>query len=482
MKHSLRFRPSFPTLGSANASALHSLNRNVGLWLGSAVCALAAALVSPGCERDFSNAPAAGDIVFSSDTVSFDTIYAGFPTPTLRVALRNVGDDDVTIGSVALAGGESSPFMVNINGVPSYHAENFRLCSGDSLLVFVSVRDASVSGGSAFRGLSDCIVATGGANEWRTNLSAVVRNVRSVGGVLSDDEQWLCDSIPYLVLDSVVVGRQSTLLVGPGVSVLMGGDATFLVEGKLVVAAEPHCRSSFTSVRSDGIYSSVPGQWGGLRISAGASADLGYCDVACASEALVCDSSSRLVAEGVWVRDASRAGVSLTKAEAEFTNSIVSDCGGGAFSAVGGRVGLRHVTVADYYSWDYRKVAALRFSVSDDSSARLEVDNSIITGSLSAEVEVDSLSASSALFRSSLVKAEKRKVGEKTDVFVDCVVATDAHFADRRSADFHLTEKSAAVGLADASLAGDLPTDFEGVLREADSAWCAGALQSVVSE
>lgn len=451
-------------------------------WPGSVACAVAAAVVSSGCERDFSNAPAAADLVFSSDTVSFDTIYAGFPTPTLRVALRNVGDDDVTIGSVALAGGESSPFMVNINGVSACHAESLRLCSGDSLLVFVSVRDASVNGGFAFRGLSDRIVATGGANEWRTNLSAVVRNVKNMGGVLSADEQWLCDSIPYLVSDSVVVGPQATLLVGPGVSVLMGRDASFLVEGRLVGAAEPRRRSSFSPVRSDGIYSSVPGQWGGIHLAAGALADLRYCDVACASEALVCDSSSSLVADGLWIRDASRTGVSLTEAEAVLTNSIVSDCGGGAFSVVGGRVGLRHVTVADYYSWDYRKVAALRFCASDDSNARLVVDNSIIVGSLSAEVEVDSLSASSALFRSSLVKAEKKKVGEKADVFVDCAVANDAHFADRRSADFHLTERSAAVGLADASLAGDLPTDFEGVLREADAPWCAGALQSVVSE
>lgn len=443
---------------------------------------MAAVFASSGCERDFSNAPVSDDLVFSSDTVSFDTIYAGFPTPTLRVALRNVGDDDVTIGSVALAGGESSPFMVNINGVSACRAENVRLCSGDSLLVFVSVRDASVSGDLAFRCLSDRIVATGGASEWRTNLSAVVRNVKNMGGVLSADEQWLCDSIPYLVSDSVVVGSQATLLVGPGVSVLMGRNASLLIEGKLVVAAEPRHRSSFSSVRSDGIYSSVPGQWGGIRLAAGALADLRYCDVACASEALVCDSSSRLMTDGLWVRDASRTGVSLTKSEAVFANSIVSDCGGGAFSAVGGRVGLRHVTVADYYSWDYRKVAALRFCASDDSDARLEVDNSIIVGSLSAEVEVDSLSAFSALFRSSLVKAEKSKVGEKADVFVDCAAAADAHFADRRSADFHLTERSAAVGLADDSLAGDLPTDFEGVLRDADSPWCAGALQSVVGE
>lgn len=456
----------------------HSLLR----WLGLAPCAFAAAFASFGCERDFSNVPAAGDLVFSADTVSFDTVYAGFPTPTLRLALCNVGDDDVTLGSVALSGGESSPFMVNINGVSASRVENLRLCGGDSLLVFVSLRDASVVGGSAFRGLSDRIVVNGGVDEWQAVVAAVVRNVKRVGGAISVDEQWLCDSIPYLVSDSVVVGPYATLLVGPGVSVLMGRDASLIVEGKLVVSAEPRRRCSFSAVRSDGIYSAVPGQWRGVRLAGSAYADLRYCDVACASDGLVCDSTSRLMADGLWVRDASRVGVSLNCAEASFTNTIVSDCGGGAFCVVGGRVGLRHVTVADYYSWDYRRTAALRFLGSGDSAARLEVFNSIVTGSLSAEVEVDSLSASSALFRSSLVKAERKKVGEKSDVFVDCVVATDAHFVDRRSADFHLTAKSSAVGLADASLAGDLPTDFEGVLRDSGSQWCAGALQSVMGD
>ena len=44
-------------------------------------------MASAACERDFSSAPAMGDLTFSADTVSFDTIYAGFATPTARFTL-----------------------------------------------------------------------------------------------------------------------------------------------------------------------------------------------------------------------------------------------------------------------------------------------------------------------------------------------------------------------------------------------------------
>lgn len=450
--------------------------------LGRALVALAVVSAIHGCERDFSNAPAAGDLEFTAANVSFDTVLAGFPTPTLRVALRNVGDDDITVGSISLEGGGASPFMTNINGVSARRVENLRLCHGDSLLVFLSVRDASAGGAEAFRNLSDRIVATGGANEWAVTVSAVVRNVKSVGGVISADEQWLCDTIPYLVSDSVIVESSATLLVGPGVSVLMGRDASFHVRGRLIVSAEPRRRSSFSAVRSDGIYATVPGQWGGVRLAAGAVADLRYCDVACASSALMCDSATRLDAEGLWVRDASRVGVTLSGANAVVANTIVSDCGGGAFHIVGGRTRLRHVTVADYYSWDYRKSAALSFEASADTSARLLVENSIIVGSLAAEVVPDSLPACAALFRSSLLRADRKAVGASEDVFIGCAVATDARFADRKSADYHLTGASDAVGLADAFLSDDLPTDFEGWLRSSDSSLCAGALQRVSEE
>ena len=65
------------------------------------------------------------------------------------------------------------------------------------------------------------------------------------------------------------------------------------------------------------------------------------------------------------------------------------------------------------------------------------------------------------------------------EVFIGCVTATDAHFRDRKSSDYHLTAKSAAAGLADPSLAADLPADFEGELREDGSPWHAGALQTI---
>ncbi len=444
-----------------------------------AVCAFAATMLATGCERDFFHTPGARDIVFSADTLSFDTIYAGFTTPTRRLLVRNVGDEDVTLDRIVLEGGASSPFMVNIGGLPSADAQGVRLCGGDSLFVFFSVQEPRVAGGLALGRLSDRLIVSGGANSWAAVVQAVVRNVEVAPSAVSADVQWLCDSIPYLVEDSLAVESGATLLIGPGVTVLMDRGAVVSVEGRLVVAAEPARRSSFAPLRSDGFYESIPGQWGGVRLGGGALADVSYCDFACPSFGFLCDSSSSLSADGVWIRDVAKAGVAASMADVRMSNSIVSDCGGGAFSLRGGRAILRHVTVADYYSWDHRSVPALSFGAAGSDEASLTVDNSIIVGGLSAEVEADSMEVGRAQIRHSLVKADKKKVSAASDVFVGCVVATDARFADRLSADYHLTESSAAIGLADRSLAADLPSDFEGAFRRADEPWHAGALQSV---
>ncbi len=444
------------------------------------VClALSVASALGGCERDFSNAPGAGDIVFSADTLSFDTVFAGFATPTRRIMVRNVGDRDVTLDRIALAGGAASPFVVNIGGVSASEVGGVRLCSGDSLFVFAAVPDPRVGCDFAFGRLSDRLSVYGGGNEWSAALVAVVRNVNEAPSVVSSDAQWLCDSIPYLVRDTFVVDASATLLVGPGVSVLMDRGAVVSVAGRLVVAGESRRRSRFAPVRSDGFYESIPGQWGGVRLRGGASADLRYVDVACPSFGVECDSSSSVYADGVWVRDAARVGVSARRSDVVFSNSIVSDCGGGAFCFEGGRALLRHVTVADYYSWDYRQSAALLFRLADDPEASLSVVNSVIMGSLTAELYPDSLPVGHAVLRSSLIRADKKRVAGAAEVFIGCVTATDAHFRDRKSSDYHLTAKSAAAGLADPSLAADLPADFEGELREDGSPWHAGALQTI---
>lgn len=446
----------------------------------SAIAAIAAAIAIVGCERDFSSLPGAQDLAFSSDTLSFDTIYSGVVPPTAKLTLRNVGDADVTIGRIRLVGGEASCFGVNIGGRPLSDVSDVRLAHGDSLYIFASVRKPESRGGRALTKLTDRIVVESGANVWEAVLDASVLNVRRVGGAVEADAEWLCDSVPYLLSDTLRVSSSARLVVGPDVEVLMSRGGAVEVRGSLIVAGAPDRRVRFRPMRQDGFYEGIPGQWGGVLVRGGGSASLNYADVACSTYGVVADSASSLTADGLWVRDALRSAVCSRCADVSLSNALLTNSGAATVDAAGGSLRLLHVTIANYYAWDVRRAAALRIVRADSAVAmRADVMNAIIVGALSAEVVVDSLPLSDVLFRNCLIKGDKEKVEAAETVFPNCRVASDARFADRAADNYRLTPRSEAVGLADASLAEAAPTDIEGVPRMAVDTIQAGAFQTL---
>ncbi len=446
-----------------------------------AIAVLAATIAIVGCERDFSSLPGARDLVFSSDTLSFDTIYSGIVPPTAKLTLRNVGDADVTIGRIRLEGGDASCFGVNIGGRPLSNVSDVRLAHGDSLYIFASVRRPEPRGGRTLTKLTDRIVVESGANVWEAVLDASVLNVCRVGGVVESDAEWLCDSVPYLLSDTLRVASSARLVVGPGVEVLMSRAGAVEVLGSLVVAGAPDRRVMFRPMRQDGFYEGIPGQWGGVLVRGGGSASLNYADVACPTSGVVADSASSVTADGLWVRDALRSAVCSRCADVSLSNALLTNSGAATLDVAGGSVRLLHVTIANYHVWDVRRAAAMRIVRADSLAAmRADVMNTIIMGFLSAEVVVDSLPLSDVLFRNCLIKGDKKKVEAEEAVFPNCRVASDARFADRAADNYRLTPRSEAVGLADASLAEAAPTDFEGVLRLGVDTIQAGAFQTLV--
>lgn len=443
------------------------------------LAAIVAAVSLFGCERDFSAAPAASGLVFSADTITFDTVYAGIVPPTRRFTLRNVGKDDVTIGRISLLGGDASSFGVNIGGRPAAEAMGVRLAHGDSLYIFVNVRRPSVAEGGVSRRLTDKIVAEGGGNVWSVALDALVLNVCRKGGVVEADEKWLCDAIPYLVSDTLAVAPGARLSVGPGVTVLMQGGAVVDVGGSLVVGGEPSRRVGFRPLRSDGFYSDIPGQWGGVRVREGGEASFAYADVVAPAEGIRVDSAATFVADGLCLSNVSHAGVSARMADVSVANSLLLDCGGAVVSAVGGRLSMLHVTVSNHFSWAARRSPSLSFSSADGpAEAVFEVVNSVVVGSMADEV--GDLPAEGARFRNSLLRVPRSEVEAADGVFSGCVASADAAFANRSAGDYRLSARSAGVALADHDAAELAPLDFEGVLRAGADTIQAGAFQTVV--
>ncbi len=426
------------------------------------------------CERDFSAIPAQDDISFSADTISFDTIYAGNPTTTIRFTIRNNSDNDITISSISLQGTDNSHFAINIAGQPSHSVSNIHLAHSDSLFLFAYVHNPNPSNGNTLTTLTDHVIAQAGPNTWSTTLHAVILNVSRQSGTLASDTQWLSDTIPYLISDTLSVN--ANLTIGPSVTVLFQNNATLQVHGSLVIAADPDHRASLMPMRQDGFYQDIPGQWNGIDILPAASASLSYVNIACPAHGISVDSSASLFANALYLRDISHTAISARHANISLRNTLITNSGGPSLALTGGTTELTHVTIANYFSWDTRRTEALLITPADTLHSSLRVLNSIIIGSHSPEVVPDSL-AGNVLFSGSLIRADKNTLNSPH--FQDCLTSSNAHFANRDDYNYHLSPSSDAIGLALPQGTSIAPTDFEGLSRISTDTIQAGAFQTI---
>ena len=76
---------------------------------------------------------------FSNDTLSFDTVFTTIGSSTRALMIYNHNNENLKINSIKLAGGNSSPFSINIDGESGVDFNDMEIYSKDSLYIFVRV-------------------------------------------------------------------------------------------------------------------------------------------------------------------------------------------------------------------------------------------------------------------------------------------------------------------------------------------------------
>ena len=89
-------------------------------------------------DTDFSSNPA-DRLTFSSDTISFDTLFAETTSSTTMFLVHNRGGSSLRVSSVELGGGADSPFRVNVDGQHGNNIQSVEVREKDSIFVFVDV-------------------------------------------------------------------------------------------------------------------------------------------------------------------------------------------------------------------------------------------------------------------------------------------------------------------------------------------------------
>src|SRR5688500_16366740 len=91
------------------------------------------------CRKDKQFTDSGTQLRFSTDTLTFDTVFTTIGSAVRSFIIYNDENKPVELSSLRIAGGENSMFRLNVDGVPGKVFTNVRIEAKDSIYVFASV-------------------------------------------------------------------------------------------------------------------------------------------------------------------------------------------------------------------------------------------------------------------------------------------------------------------------------------------------------
>lgn len=420
----------------------------------------------PQCKKDSIN-PDNITLTFSTDTLTFDTLFVSLGSATKFITIRNPYNQEIEIDQIKLSEEMSSFFRINVDGESGNEFENVTILPKDSIYIFVEVTVDPGLGNIPFL-IEDAIEFKMATKKQKVVLNAYGQNARFYNGEEIETETWDKD-LPYVILGGLLVKPGHTLTIKEGVTVYMGGSAGFFVQGTLKIEGTVDEPVTFRGVRLDNItstikYDEIPGQWLGIfllrdskgnhinyarirnaqyGISMGSTTDISTFNSISLSDA------PELFIQNSIVHNISVFGLYgiLSKIIAE--NLLVYDCGVHALAfQAGGDYEFTHCTVynqgTSFLNHKDPSFYASNYFIDSDRGIdvrkpiQLEVINSILFGTLLDEVVVDSVKnvGYDVLFSNSLIRT--RLATSTSWIFDNCIFNELPQFTDVSKKDFTL--------------------------------------------
>ncbi len=387
---------------------------------------------------------------FSVDTLTFDTVFTTVGTTTRMVTVYNRTLDNLRLSTVSLVGGAASCFRMNVDGDTSLTARDIEIEAGDSIFIFVQANINPTAATAPFV-VEDAIAFSNGQ---RIVLTAWGRNA-VYHRLLPSDSTWFsvidCEnwdhSRPHVFISPAAVLDGHTLT-------LHNGDELYFYDGAmLIVDSNAHLRVQgtaetpvlFSSMRHDGWYSFLPGQWQTIwfyNYSTGNVID--HAVIENGTSGLRCYPGSQLTLSNTVIRNMSDCGIVGQAATITGRNLLVYDCLADVTVLRGGSYDFRNCTFANYWSYSARKIEGIVLSnnevrdgeVLGGDLLKADFRDCIIWGTYNKEVllsELEGYAMNYNLGLHSIVKG-----GEWSE---------DPLFTNPREDDYTLQEDSPAQGI-----------------------------------
>jgi hypothetical protein len=477
------------------------------IWLQAAIWFFMFGTLS--CNDDLSKSGGAGKLSFSTDTVRFDTVFTSVGSVTNKFLIYNKSNSELLINAIALSGGKSSIFKMNVDGMVSADNQfsNIKLRPNDSVYVFVSVTVNPNNSDNPVL-VEDAISFTCGSVQQKVVLNAIGQDVILMKNRRISSDSLLTAQKPFLIMGDLTVDSLKTLTISAGCKLYFHKDGNLKVKGTLIANGSFEKPILMRGDRLDSIkfdihfpYNNIWGQWGGVTLKGAGHHHLlqhvymnggAYGILATNSDM---NQTSDIKIEYSRIHNFTTTGLKSENCNLDVSNTEISNTGSYCVYIKGGKHSFIHCTIANYFN--NSDLAGLIKNSRDKTPALLIMNmercapmesnfqNCIITGSVENEFSLATLfpETYNGNFESNYIKRmaplttpqfKNTKWFAKNDTIfkvIQYLSKKDMYF------DFRLDSVSKVRGLANKVIAAKYPLDLLGNDRNIGNSPDLGAYQ-----
>lgn len=316
-------------------------------------------------DEKFSTSPAYS-FSFSTDTVSFDTVFTTLGSATYKLVVYNRNDRSLRIKSIRLPNAAQSGFRVNVDGHQGTDFSDLEIRRKDSMFVFIEVKVDPTNEQNPILMKDSLVFQLESGVQQDVKLLAYGRDVLKLRGLVVDCDTTFTSYRPILVYDSLRVNEGATLTLDAGTQLYFHDKIGCEVYGTLVANGTLESPVLFRGDRLDKMpelnlpYDRVSGQWSGLHFRLSSYDNkLNYVDIHGGQFGIRCDSSDvsrmKLLLNNSVVHNVKGNALELVASQAQVGNCQITNAGNHCVSVLGGSAVFVHCTIANFYSWDIRR-------------------------------------------------------------------------------------------------------------------------------
>ena len=451
------------------------------------------------CKKDILENNQSATLHFSTDTITFDTVFASIGSITKTLTVYNHNSFNVK-SNIALKGNSAAHFRMNIDGVPGNNQSNIEIPAKDSVFIFLEVTIDPSSNTTPYV-LTDSLVFTTGTKQQDVDVvawgqDAYFHTANTYGNIINETDTtrfyyhlldcttpWTNDK-PHVIYGYAVIDPGNTLTINEGCDIYFHKNSGILVGnpfsnasgGSIKVNGTLGNEVTFQGDRLDSWYKDIPGQWDRIWLMPGSiNNEINYAIIRNGNIGIhadtVANSNPTVSITNTIIENMSAIGILGQGANITATNTVVSNCGQYAVACnIGGTYNFTHCTFANYWNYNHRNTPSILLNnyyegadgniyVRDLNVASFT--NCIIDGSLSTEVsfQEQELGEFNYTFDHCLIKLDPT-INTDNSHYENAIINQSPKFVDNTEGDFHLTEESPAINAGNSSTEGT--SDIEG--------------------